>query len=264
MPPDRLLLEMAAAGVDGGALTPQGVYGDDNGLELLTAENYPRKFVVVGWVDHTAEDLEQTVAREIERGLKGVRLLGMNGDTLPGGAYDRILQICQQNQLAVALWLPHPVPEILERVFEEYSGINFLIDHLGVGYAPPAHGLPPEDPWELLPDVLSVSKHGNVNVKLTGAPALSRETYPFKDVWDGIERLVESFGSERIVWGSDITRTGSLNTYAEATHYLREISGFASGELTQMYGGNLRRLLRWDPNEYIAGLGISTPRDAGE
>lgn len=251
MPPETLLVEMAAAGVDGGVLTPQGVYGNDNGLELRAAADYPRKFAVVGWIDHTADDVEDALAADVAQGMRGVRLLRIDPAQLAGGAYERVLEACRAHRLAVAIWLPHPVPGALTDAFRRFEDLWFMVDHLGVGHAPPAFGLAPADPWELLPDVLSLAAHPNVAVKLTGAAALSGEPFPYRDVWDGIKRLLDAFGPERVLWGSDITRAGSLHTYADATHYLREIDGLGPAELELLYGGSLRRILAWEPDAYL-------------
>jgi L-fuconolactonase len=258
MPPETLLVEMAAAGVDGGVLTPQGVYGADSAFELEVARTYPRKFAVIGWVDPLAPDLAEAVARDARLGMLGIRLLRMDAERLDRGDFDAALEAAAANELAVALTLPHPIPPGLERVFERYRGTEFLIDHLGVGHAPPAYGIAPDDPFERLPAVLALARHPNVSVKLTGAPALSHEPYPFRDIWPAVRALVAAFGAERVLWGSDITRTGSLATYVEHTRYLRELPDLGDEQLAQLYGRALRRVLRWDPDAYLAQRGAPT------
>jgi L-fuconolactonase len=260
MPPETLLTEMAAAGVDGGVLTPQGVYGPDNSFELEVSENYPRKFAVVGWADPLAFDLEESLTRDAALGMLGIRLLYLNAARLAAGEFDAAFAAAAANGLAIALSLPHPVPPELQRVFQQYEDTQFLIDHLGVGLAPPAYGLAPDDPFERLPAVLALSRYPNVCVKLTGAPALSHERYPFRDIWPAVLQLVDSFGPERVLWGSDITRTGSLATYFEHTHYLREVSELPGEALALIYGRALRRVLAWDPEAYLTRGGVAVSR----
>jgi L-fuconolactonase len=200
-------------------------------------------------------DLESALARDAALGMLGIRLLRMDAERLARGDFDAAFEAAAANDLAIALTLPQPVPAELERAFERYRGTQFLIDHLGVGHAPPAYGLAPDDPFERLPAVVALARHPNVSVKLTGAPALSHETYPFRDIWPSVLALVAAFGAERVAWGSDITRTGSLATYYEHTHYLREIHDLAEEQLAQLYGQALRRVLRWDPDAYLAPRG---------
>jgi L-fuconolactonase len=251
MSPETLLVEMAAAGVDGGVLTPQGVYGTDNDFELSAALDYPRKFVVVGRVDPFDPDLRKRLARDVERGLLGVRLLRMDAANLGRGEFDAALEACAQHGLAIALTLPHPIPPEISSAFQRYEETQFMIDHLGVGHAPPAYGLAPDDPFERLPAVLELARYPNVSVKLTGASALSKQAYPFRDVWPGVLRLVDAFGPERVLWGTDFTRTGSLASYYEHTHYLREIDGLDSDALSLLYGQGLRRVLKWHPEAFL-------------
>jgi L-fuconolactonase len=257
MPPETLLVEMAAAGVDGGVLTPQGVYGSDNGLELDAALDYPKKFAVVGWVDPAASDLDHVLIRDAGRGMLGVRLLRMDGERLARGDFDASFDATARLGLAIALTLPHPIPQEIARAFEQYPDTQFMIDHVGVGFAPPAHGLPPADAFERLPAVLELARYPNVSLKLTGASALSHEQYPFTDIWPAVRQIVEAFGPDRVMWGSDVTRTGSLATYWQHTHYLREIDGIGEDELTLMYGQNLRRILKWTPDAYLRGTGTA-------
>jgi L-fuconolactonase len=260
MPPETLLTEMAAAGVDGGVLTPQGVYGPDNSFELEVSEHYPRKFAVVGWADPLASDLEESITRDAALGMLGIRLLYLNAARLADGEFDPAFAAAAVSGLAIALTLPHPVPPELQRVFQQYEDTQFLIDHLGVGHAPPAYGLAPDDPFERLPAVLALSRHPNVCVKLSGAPALSHERYPFRDIWPAVVQLVDSFGPERVLWGSDITRTGSLATYFEHTHYLREVGELGDEALALIYGQALRRVLAWDPDAYLTRGGVAVSR----
>jgi L-fuconolactonase len=246
MAPATLLAEMDAAGVAAGVLTPQGVYGFDNGFELEARAAAPERFAAMGWVDHRRPDVGAALAADQARGMAGLRLLGLSERAWERGDADGALAACARLGLPVALWLPHPVPPGFEAAVARHPELPFLIDHLGVGHAPPGLGWAPEDPWERLPAVLALARHPNVYVKLTGAPALSHEAYPFRDIWPRVRRIVEAFGARRVLWGSDITRTGALHTYAEAVGYLREIAGLGDDDvLAELYGGALRRVLSW-------------------
>jgi L-fuconolactonase len=253
MAPATLLAEMDAAGVAAGVLTPQGVYGNDNGFELEARAAAPDRFAVMGWVDHRRPDVADALAADRARGMAGARLLGFGERALARGDVDAALAACAALRLPVALWLPHPVPPALVAAIERHPELPFLVDHLGVGHAPPALGWAPEDPWEHLPGVLALARHPNTYIKLTGAPALSHEPYPFRDIWPGLLRIVEAFGPERVLWGSDITRTGSLHTYADAVGYLTEVDGLGPAELAELYGRALRRVLDWPAPESTDG-----------
>jgi predicted TIM-barrel fold metal-dependent hydrolase len=253
--PEAALTELAEAGVDAGVLSPVGVYGNDNGYELAAARRFPRKFCVVGWIDHLADDVEESLTREVELGMVGVRLLGVReAERLERSEFDPLLEACQRLGCAVAVSLSHPLPDLLFDLLVRYEGVNFLIDHLGLGLAPPTLGPAPVDAFANLPAVLRLAELLNVSLKLTGAPSLSHELYPFRDIWPAVQQILESFGPERVMWGSDFTRTSGLHSYWEATHYLAQIDGLDDATLEQIYGHSLRSILRWDPDPHAHPL----------
>jgi L-fuconolactonase len=143
------------------------------------------------------------------------------------------------------LMVSHPLPDVLVGVLERYEGIRFVIGHLGVGVAPPVLGVLPADPFENLPAILELAGLANVHINLTGVPSLSRELFPFRDVWGGIQRTVDAYGTDRVMWGSDYTRTSGLHSYWDGTNYLREVGGYGPAELSNIYGATLRHVYNW-------------------
>lgn len=240
------LLEMAEVGVDRALLSPNGVYGPDNSYEFEGAATYPDKFRVIGWIDYLAGDVEERLAADMARGMLGVRIPDLReGERHERGEFDRVLAACQEQGCVVGLMVWHPLPPALVRMLERYEGIRFVLGHLGVGIAPPVLGTLPEDPFENLPAVLDLARLPNVHVNLTGAPSLSRERFPFRDIWGGVTRLLDAFGPDRAMWGSDYTRTAGLHSYWDGTHYLRELPGLSAEDLAKVYGATLRRVYRW-------------------
>ena len=81
---------------------------------------------------------------------------------------------------------------------------QLVIDHLGLQqpFEPP----PPAQPWADLPKVLALAQYDNVAIKITGAGTLSREKFPYPDIWDPLGRIFDAFGLERCLWGTDWTR----------------------------------------------------------
>jgi L-fuconolactonase len=243
---EMAVLDMAEVGVRGALLSPAGVYGSDNGYEFEGIARFPGTFRVVGWVDWLADDVELRLAAEMARGLVGVRIPELrNAERHERGEFDRVLAACEKLGLAVSIVVVRPFPVPLTRVLERYQGINFVLGHLGLEFAPPVVGTLPEDPFANLGDILQLARLSNVHVNLTGAPSLSRELFPFRDIWDGVNRIVDAFGADRVFWGSDYTRTAGLHSYWDATHYLKEVAGLGREELVKIYGGNVRRVFDW-------------------
>lgn len=246
--PDMVMDEMTEAGVDGALLTPVGVYGTDIELELEAAESNPDRFRVIGLIDHLADDVEKRLASGKARGLRGVRMIAMREpDRIAHGEFERVLNACGDLGLAVMLSLKHPLDPQLPDLFKRHPRVVFYVDHLGTGYAPPILGWRPPEPFEHLPVVLSLAEIANVCIKLTGAPSLSCESYPFKDVWSPARRLIETFGAARVSWGSDYTRVAGMASYWEGRHYVEEIPGLSHEQLTLILGETLMNKLGWRP-----------------
>jgi L-fuconolactonase len=251
MGPETLLLEMAEAGVDGAVLSPTGVYGADNSFELEAARQYPRKFCVVGWIDHLAPDVVETLEADVADGMVGVRILGFRDPSrVESGEFDAVLKACDRLGCAVSIPLVHPVLEGVLDVLRRYDGVQFTVDHLGVGFAPPLLGPVPDDPWVNLPAVLDLSRYPNVAMKLTGVAALSQQRFPFPDVHEGVRCVIDAFGVDRVMWGTDFTRTAGLHSYWDGVHYLAEIDGLSTSDLEILYGGALRKAMSWNPDPH--------------
>lgn len=52
------------------------------------------------------------------------------------------------------------------------------------------------------------------------AGALSNEAFPFKDIWPAVTDIVEKFGPQWVMWGTDYNRTRPLLSYEEAVQVL--------------------------------------------
>jgi L-fuconolactonase len=64
---------------------------------------------------------------------------------------------------------------------------------------PPA----PRQPWADLPRVLELARRPNAVINVSGACTLSREPYPFPDIWDPLARVFDAWGFDRCLWGTD-------------------------------------------------------------
>jgi predicted TIM-barrel fold metal-dependent hydrolase len=142
-------------------------------------------------------------------------------------------------------------------IAERHPGLTLIIDHIGVAQHPVS---PPQTmSWRTFPDLLALARYPNVAVKLCGAPLLSSQPYPFDDVWPYLERLFESFGFDRVMWGSDYTRLRLADlprgdrprrrglTYVDCLDYIRRTERLTLAEKSLLLGGTARRLLGLPP-----------------
>ena len=66
-------------------------------------------------------------------------------------------------------------------MIDRHPDARFVIDHMAIlqPNAPPA----PPQPWADLPKVVELAKRKNAVIKISGACTLSKEPYPFPDIW---------------------------------------------------------------------------------
>ena len=131
---------------------------------------------------------------------------------------------------------------------------RFIIDHLAIlqPRTPPAPPQPSLDQiWADLPKVLELAKRPNVVIKVSGACTLSREPYPFPDIWDPLARVFDAWGFERCLWGTDWTRAFAVVNYQQAVTPFRDRPP-ERHRARDADGRRLRKAYGWSPNKGFA------------
>ena len=88
-----------------------------------------------------------------------------------------------------------------------------------------------------------LSERPNLHVKLSGISAYGPPDWTLRTLAPYVDRLLETFGPARIVWGSDspvCTLQSSLAEWVAATHSL--IAGLSDGERDAVMQDNAARL----------------------
>ena len=236
---------MDGAGVDAALLVSPSIYGPDNSYALQAAKRYPQRFRVVGRVDLQRSDLDRTLEGWLEQpGMVGARVTANNDserERLTGQQGDRFLEIAGRNSIPVCVYAPGCLPA-LNALAKRHRETVFVIDHLGMHQPPNIK--PGQDPLLALPDLLAMSQLDNVAVKFSAVPSIAKEPYPFRDVWPVFNQVASSFGIERVLWGTDITRCD--HSYEEDVGYLKVKNELTETEFGAVMGSNLRRIFQWE------------------
>ena len=95
--------------------------------------------------------------------------------------------------------------------------------------------------------MLEVASQPNVAIKITGACTLSRDAFPFKDIWDPLARIFDAFGIDRCMWGTDWTRAVKLLTYEQGVDAFRNTDRLSESDKRMLMGGTLQRVYKWSP-----------------
>jgi predicted TIM-barrel fold metal-dependent hydrolase len=130
-------------------------------------------------------------------------------------------------------------------LIDRHPDTRFIIDHLGIMQprTPPAA----PQPWADLPKVLDLAKRRNAVIKVSGACTLSREPYPFPDIWDPLARVFDAWGFERCLWGTDWTRAFAVVNYEQAVEPFRQTNRLSASERAMLMGGACAKAYGWSP-----------------
>jgi predicted TIM-barrel fold metal-dependent hydrolase len=186
-----------------------------------------------------AAQLEKLAANPKVRGLR--RILHTSPDDLSQApifsenlkrlaALKMSFDICvQARQLPLALRIARACPEV-----------QFILDHCGV----PNVKDRALDPWRA--HIAELAREPNLACKVSGIVAYADpQGWTADDLRPFVEHVIESFGWDRVVWGSDwpvCTLTADLGRWVAASRTI--IAGESAGNQTKLLNGNARRLYR--------------------
>jgi L-fuconolactonase len=162
------------------------------------------------------------------------------------GEYEPYLEACERHGLPVFVLMHGFLPE-LHATLKAHPDLPVILDHLGL-HTPPVRPAG-EHLFEEVPDVVDLAQFPNVAVKFTGAPSLSLEPYPFADVWARLRPMIDAFGVDRLMWGSDFTRCASLHSYRESVDFLLHTDEMSASDKEALLSGTFRRWLGWPGGE---------------
>ena len=103
-----------------------------------------------------------------------------------------------------------------------------MIDHLGLlqPYEPP----PLAEPWADLPKLLALAAYPNVAGENQRGLHVVAEPFPYNDIWDPVLRIIDAFGIDRCMWGTDWTRTSGMLTYEQGVAPFRNTDRLSDSE----------------------------------
>jgi predicted TIM-barrel fold metal-dependent hydrolase len=243
---DQMVAAMDDLGVDGGILvSPFSMYRYDASYALEVFATHPSRFRLVKPVDPTNPAVVDTIADwAATNGTVGIRIfLRDNASTDPADlAINRVLATAAQHSLPVNVACTGRL-EQAGQLAARNPNTRMVIDHLGLPqpHQPPA----PAEPFADLPKLLALAAHDNVAVKISGACTLSREPFPYNDIWDPLSRIFDAFGFDRCMWGTDWTRAVRILTYEEGVEAFRITDRLSDSERSRLMGDTLKQVYNW-------------------
>ena len=245
---DEMVAAMDEVVVDGAILvSPFSMYRYDGSYAVDVQRAHPGRIAIVKPVDPDDRNVADVIAEwKSTPGAVGIRIMLTKDERRdpadPG--LDRILREAVRHDFPVNMLCWDNLDAGIA-VISRHPNVRFVLDHLGIMQLPQQP--PARDPWGHLPKVLKLAERTNVVIKVSGACTLSRQPYPFPDIWDPLARVFDAWGFDRCLWGTDWTRAISIVDYQQAVECFRNTSRISDAERAMLMGGACTKTYGWSP-----------------
>ena len=247
---DDMVAAMDDVGVDGAILvSPYTMYRYDASYALDVYAKHPNRFALVKPVDPADPGIKETIDDwAATDGAVAIRVMMAYRDSVDAdhSGIDLVLKTAAKANLPVNL-LCWDVTSKAATLAAANPNTQIVIDHLALKqpFEPP----PLDEPFADLPKLLHLAQYENVAIKITGACTLSKEPYPYNDIWDPLNRVFDAFGFDRCLWGTDWTRATNFLTYQQGVDPFRDSKRFSESEKIALMGQTLARIYQWRPTK---------------
>lgn len=218
--PDDLAPYLSQHGIEGTILVQAAPTVAETEFMLDIADQTPFVLGVVGWVDFEAS----AAADDIARLAQNPKLIGLRPMIQDIADDDWMLRddltpafeaMIKANLTFDALVLPRHLPR-LRRLLSRHPKLRTVIDH----GAKPKIAYGAFEGWAN--DIACLANETSAYCKLSGLLTEAGDNWTPSDVAPYVEHLLNSFGSQRLVWGSDwpvLTIAGDYGTWIDLASF---------------------------------------------
>ena len=232
LPVEDVLETMQVAGVERAVLCQHLGEYDNSYLESVVAE-HPDLFRAVCLVDPAGP--------EWRRALRGVTVEGrFEGLRVVAATFHDNPALCAEAlalRLTLVVWAEHGVADVvaaIRRLHTDHPDGRIVITHLG---APRVENDIVVAGWELL----ELAAQPGVFVTLSGQSMFCE--YPYGELDEFVVRVIDAFGPDRVMWGSNYPVCGNSEAYRRDLAPLTSGSwGLGPDEVGQIAGETAARL----------------------
>jgi len=244
-PPELLLAHMDEAGVDRAFLLQHHLYGDQHETVLRAIKTWPDRFAGFCYLGgYDAPDLPGLLERRIEQGFIGLKLelpttrrlrtdFRFDGER-EWSVWERLEALGRPLALDLNEATPADVAA-LRRLMESFPRLRVLNCHVGWAVG---------EGWQ---ERALLSRGRNLWVDVAALPLLygPEQEYPYPQAQMTVRWAVETFGADRVMWGSDYPGTLRGSTYRQLLDFVRRHCDFLSPvQKEQLLGGAAQAFLQ--------------------
>jgi L-fuconolactonase len=245
--PEDLQGELTECGI-GGTVLVQAAPSEAETRFLFDLSRGRRTILgVIGWVDFEAKDVHRRIAALIAEGagiLKGLRPMVQDIEDpawLAGPSLDVAFDTLVGGHLVFDALVTPIHLEALTRRLRRHPGMKCVIDHA----AKPAIGQP-LDAWANA--IQDIARTTSAHCKLSGLLSQCSDEGTIEALEPYVAQVFDSFGPERVIWGSDwpvLTLRGSYRGWLEMS--LELVRRHAPDFLSAVFAENARRVYGLEP-----------------
>jgi predicted TIM-barrel fold metal-dependent hydrolase len=196
-PIEQYIEQMDKMAIDRAVLVHPEPYQSDHRYLLYCLEKHPERLKGTCLFDPEAPDSPRALRELVQKQprIVALRIHAYRPDKVPSILSAPVQTLWQRAGALGLVMQMHIVPRYardVEELVKIYSDIDVLIDHLG---------RPAQSDEEEYEYVLRLAQFDNVYMKLSGVRYISKEPFPHQDAQPLVRQVVETFGSERMLWG---------------------------------------------------------------
>lgn len=133
-------------------------------------------------------------------------------------------EACAETGASVNLLAHYSQLDQVQALVEAYPDLSYVVDHFGRAGADVAVD---DTGFQQFADLADA---GDVLVKASAVPAISGAEYPHLDVEPKIRWLLDTFGPEKVAWGSDYPFISPVTDYESTLTCIEEMDGLSDAD----------------------------------
>ena len=222
---DELLGHCRPQGVDRIVLVQMSFYEYDHTYMNEVMQRHPGVFSGVALIDHQASGMMDEVDKLASQGMRGFRLHS-SGDTqgwVDDPGMNQLWRKAGEDGLAICpLINPSEISDI-DALCTKFPETTVVMDHLArIGVSGTIEA-------KALDQLCELARFPHTHVKTSAFYALGKKSPPYDDLIPMIQKVVNRFGPERLMWASDCPyQVQEHHTYEASLTLIRDRIDFLS------------------------------------
>ncbi len=230
-----LRADMDRLGIDESVIVTTPLYGwgrRANEYTMRSIEAHPDRLYGVGLLDFFGD--EERVRNDLRRVIGHERMLGVRmhagleyeefptevdrtGDWFASPELEPVWDELAGVDAALFVFPKAEQLSTVAKLAGDHPEVTVVVDHMGW---PDGTTDPDEAPWT---DFEAVATHDNTYVKVSSLPRSAAEPWPYPDLHGYVRKLIEWFGPERLMLGSDYPWMDAWGSYEECLSWVEEV-----------------------------------------